>query len=524
MNQWAKSKRRVNGPKRIGATAHLIQPVISIRAMQFANPAAGTNYCVLYQKSNTLPLPPPIAPAPAGSHFQGWGQTDVIDVPEWEGKELHRAAVYRNRPVSVRVKLVVDSPSTSEINGTLLSSPALDGDPTLVTGVNTPFTLPAGATEVWVRVDFGGTMPDEIGRYVFNVVWGATGSGFTFGDQVTKLRIYSVYDDPLRPDYDSPSDGDTGSSARVPRDTVSGTDQRIDRLMRLVGGPNRRHVTATTADVIGAIWNLHVGINDASPPYFDGGHDEHISNNGRSSGGTEYPLAQQWLMWASPKPNPAPTGPKDRYWNDGSCIGHVQLLKTMAASVGMFTRRTWVFPHTHQLPGGATRTFVDTDLYCLGNYDTSKKQYWTFPRVDPAGTSPTLTAVLVLMEPGATWENFEACLRSQPLPGTYRFLPGGYGVFVGSPRISSAPGVTANKGFSSAAQLLRWWCNTHRPGFGKRFQCWVGVETVAGPGGTSTVRRFWDVTGSPFVSPGVPYDDTNYTKIRDNGKEAPPPP
>ncbi|MBN2195084.1 MAG: hypothetical protein JW751_19865 [Polyangiaceae bacterium] len=515
MNTWAKSRRRVKGPPRTGASAHLIQPVISIRAMQFADPAAGSNYCVLYVKSGTEPSPPPAPPAPVGSHFQGWGQANAIHAPEWEGKEIYRAAVYRNRSVSVRVKLVIDSPSTSEIKGTLLSSPALDGDPTAVTGVNTDFTMPAGAKEVWVRVDFGGKMPDEIGRYAFDATWSAIGTGFTFGDQVTKLRIYSVYDDPVQPNYDSDSDADTGSSARVPRDTVTGTDQRIDKLMRVIGGASRRHASATSDDIIDIIWKLHVGINDVSPPYFDGRHDEHITNNGRDPGGVSYPLAQQWLMWVSPKANLAPDDDRDVYWNDGSCIGHVQLLKTMAASVGLFTRRTWVFPYTTKLPNGSTVAYADTDLYALGNYSDTKVQTWTFPKVSPAGQSPTIEATAILMEHDGGGENFEACCRSP----NGRFLPGGYATST-----ITSPLFLSQRGFASALEVLRWWGRSTKKGF-RRFQCWLGWETIPNPAGTSpafvSVRRYWDVDGNPYRSPGVPYDNTTFALIRDRKKDLP---
>ncbi|MBN2193905.1 MAG: hypothetical protein JW751_13905 [Polyangiaceae bacterium] len=514
---WAKSPTRVAGPPRSGASAHLVQPTVVITAVRIADARAGANFAILFQESDDQPPPLPIPPAPAGSAFQGWGQGAAISTPEWEGAERFRAAVYRNRPLSVMVRLTTSSPASSAISGALVSSPSLDGDGSLITGVNTPFTIPAGAAETWARVDFGGTMPDEVGRFVLDILWSAVGSGFTFAIQQTKLRIYSLYDTPLLPGYDSALDADDGSVARTMLNTNTGTRKRLDHMMRLVGGRLRRHASATTADVIDIIWNLHVGINNASPPYFDGVHAEHITNNGRDSGGTDYPLEQQWLMWVSPRANPAPLDNHDRYWNDASCIGHVQLLKTMAAAVGLFTRRTWVFPHTRRRPDGTLATFADTDLYALGNYSSAHEQTWTFPRVSPTGRDATIQGRVVLMEPGATWENFEACCRSP----NGRFLPGGY-----STSSINSPGFMANKGFASARDLIRWWANTRRPGFGKRFQCWVGTEWVANPSAPPAwveEWRYWDVDGNPWASPGVPYNDANYTLIRDRGKELPPP-
>jgi len=90
------------------------------------------------------------------------------------------------------------------------------------------------------------------------------------------------------------------------------------------------------------------------------------------------------------------------------------------------------------------------------------------------------------------------------LSPTGKFLTGGYAT-------SSNPATfRANKGFNSAAELLRWWSNTARPSFGKRFMCWVYDND-------GTDEHFvWDVDGK-F------YDLKDYVEIRDTGKILPPP-
>jgi len=247
----------------------------------------------------------------------------------------------------------------------------------------------------------------------------------------------------------------------------------------------RRHPVANQDDLVDLYWQLHRGINDTPgvPPYFDGAHDLHITVDGTRNG-TPLPLDDQWLAWV---PNPA-------NWNDASCIGHVQLAKTMLASVGLFARRTWVFPHTTRLPNGTTRAFADTDLYCLGSYDESKLQTWTFRHM-----GVDYTATPKLMEPGAAWENFEACMLSP----TGKFLTGGY-----ETRTNPAS-FRANKGFNSAAELLRWWCNTSRGSF-RRFVCWAYHNEA-----TDEVH-LWDVNGGH-------YTESNFEEIRRRGLTLPVP-
>jgi hypothetical protein len=257
----------------------------------------------------------------------------------------------------------------------------------------------------------------------------------------------------------------------------------MDHMMRGIGGSNRRHSVATQDDVVDLYWELHKAINDTpgAPPYFDAAHNEHMT----TPAGAYIPLEDQWLAWVA----------NSSQWNDASCIGHVQIAKTMLAAVGLFARRTWVFPHTPRLPDGTTISFADEDLYCLGNHDDTKQQMWTFRH---GGTD--YDAHPKLMEPGIAWENFEACM----LTPTGKFLTGGYATS------SNPPSFHRNKGFNSAAELLRWWSGTSRSGFGRRFMCWVYYDR------TTDEAHCWDVDGTY-------YPIADYVRIRDRGKQLPPP-
>ena len=220
--------------------------------------------------------------------------------------------------------------------------------------------------------------------------------------------------------------------------TLTGTRKRLDKLTQLLG-PARRVPAKTEKDLIELLWKLHVGINDTpgAPPYFDAGHDRFLTTDGESNG-PKLPIDDQWLAWLLTK---------SPHWNDASCIGHVQLLKTMAAAVGIFVRRTWVYPTTKTLPDKSNPVIADTDCYSLGTSDSSKTQKWKFTH-----GGRDYWAQPKLMEPDLAWENFEACM----LTSQGRFLTGGYSTS------SNPKSFTTDRGFKSAKELLRWWCNTKR--------------------------------------------------------------
>jgi hypothetical protein len=469
-------------------------PVVSVakvactlEEIHFATPAHGNlNWHYMYESSSTHGIAP--------GDLQWWAKGKKIDTPEWAqgGKRNVRACWTRNNPVSMRVKLVAKT--TSSMKGKLTATPTIDGDSKILTPVTVDVDYPANAKELWLTVPLGGTMPNEIGRYKLWIKWELAGSGFKFaGPTLTQHKIYAAYGQPLDPAYDSATVADTGAAHQTTRavGTQSGTRRRFDHLMSLIGGNDMRHPVATKDDMVDLYWKLHKGINDTpgAPPYFNGANTEFITT-GPDDSGTALDLEDNWLGFVV-----ASMDAQGHTWNDASCIGHVQIMKTMLAAVGLFSRRTWVFPHTSRTPDGKTVTFKDEDLYCLGTYNPAKEQTWTFTH-----NAKSYVANPKLMEPDQSWENFEACMVSP----TGKFLTGGYATS------SNPASFRANKGFNSAKELLGWWSNTSRPRFGKRFMCWVYDNDGTGE------HFVWDVDGK-F------YDLKDYVKIRDTGKILPPP-
>jgi len=469
----------IRGPARGGKVIHLAAPALHVGALHFADPAAAPLFRYLYLNGNTHGAAP--------GALAWWGIGAKIVDPEWiagrPAESNARVCLQRLQPVELRVKLV--SPGGAAVSGTLVAEPTLDGNGSHLTRTEVAFSYPAGAADQWLVVRLQGRMPDEVGRFILRIRWSVKERAVRFQPLTTELRAYCLYGEPLDPGYDSPVDADPGRPLPFDQGTGTGTAKRLDKLTGLF--PSRRHPAGTPAAVIDLLWRLHVGINDTpgAPPYFDAGHDEHLTADGTSRG-TPIDVADQWLAWLT-TPDP--------HWNDASCIGHVQLLKTMAASLGLFARRCWVFPSTSRLPDGTTPALADTDLYCLGTYDSARQQSWHFVH-----NARTYRAVPKLMEPGQGWENFEACLRSP----SGRFLPGGY------PTSSCPAAFRTTKGFASAGELIRWWSNTSRSGFGRRFLCWVYHSAITGE------THCWDVDGTH-------YDIADYVRIRERGKTLPPP-
>ena len=458
----------------------VVKATVSIASIQFAF-FGNTDVHAMYLAANSHPLLPSVS-------LDWWARGAKITDPEWingrSDKDNKCAVVTRNKPVRMRVNLKC---STSvDVSGTLTATPTLDGSTKYLKDASVAFTYPSGAASHTVDIELASTMPDEVGRFLLKVKWTATGAGVSFSTITTKHCLYAAYGRPLEPDYDSASTADTGVFTSVADGTLTGTRKRLDKLTELLGS-TRRMPVKTANDLIELLWNLHVGINDTpgAPPYFDAGHDRFLTVDGERNG-AKIPIDDQWLAWLLTK---------SPHWNDASCIGHVQLLKTMAAAIGIFVRRTWVYPTTKILPDKSTPTIADTDCYSLGTFDSSKTQKWTFTH-----SSGTYVAVPKLMEPDLAWENFEACM----LTSQGRFLTGGYATS------SNPKSFTTDRGFKSAKDLLRWWCNTKRPSFGKRFMAWVYYNDLTGE------AHFWDVDGKRYAP-------SDYVKIRDAGKELPPP-
>jgi hypothetical protein len=457
-----------------------VKATVSIASIQFAF-SSNTDVHAMYLAANSHPILP-------GVSLDWWARGSKITDPEWirgrRDADNKSAVVTRNKPVRMRVKL--ECSTSVDVKGTLTATPTLDGSTKYLKQASIAFTYPSGTASHTVDIELASTMPDEVGRFQLKVKWEAHGAGVRFAKHTTTHNLYAAYGRPLKPDYDSASTADTGVFTSVADGTLTGTRKRLDKLTQLLGSA-RRMPAKTEKDLIELLWKLHVGINDTpgAPPYFDAGHDRFLTIDGERTG-AKIPIDDQWIAWLVTKsPN----------WNDASCIGHVQLLKTMAAAVGIFVRRTWVYPTTKTLPDKSTPAIADTDCYSLGTEDSSKTQKWSFTH----GGRPYV-AEPKLMEPDLKYENFEACM----LTSQGRFLTGGY------PTSSNPKSFTTDRGFKSAKELLRWWCNTKRPNFGKRFMAWVYNNTSTGE------AHLWDVDGKH-------YDPPDYIKIRNTGKELPPP-
>jgi hypothetical protein len=457
------------------------RPRLWIEEIHFATSRHGSgDVHFFYRNGNRHPLMP-------GRSMRWWGKGSKITDPEWQRRPLKsgRACFSRKAPIAMSVRVKMVTSSARSVSLTVL--PTLDRSEDYLQETTVSFTYPAGAADHWVDIVTDGEMPDEIGRYMLRLNWRITGGGVRLGGpSQSTIRVYSIYGKPVDPDHISTSATDTGRELSQAEGTLSGTKKRFDHVTRLIGGRRRRHPVSTDDELANLYWALHKGINDTpgAPPYFDAKHDQHLTVDGAN--GTDIPVEDQWLaLVRTSRP----------HWNDASCIGHVQVAKTMLASIGLSAIRTWVLPHTSRLPDGTTVSFADRDLYELGENTGDGGQEYTF---DHGGNSYVATPKL--MEPRYGFENFEACMLSP----SGRFLTGGYATR------SHPQSVRDNKGFGSAAELLRWWSNTTRSGFGKRFMAWLYLNR------STREAHLWDVDGNH-------YEVRDYVNIRDNGKELPPP-
>lgn len=497
MTGWSVSKQNADSGGGSVPVVPVVRNGLRLLSIHFAVSGTGSSdWHYLYRNGDSHPL------LPSSRIIDWWGKGAKIDSPEWESGRAEasnfRACFERNKAVAFKLKLSMQTTRDTPVEITV--TPTLDGSTSHLQAATVQFTYPANQGEHEVAIALEGVMPDEVGRYRLRLGWVASGTGVTYnGPAETRHRIYGIYGPPLEPDYDTASVADRGRQASASDGTVSGTRKRFDHMMRLIGGSIMRHPCATESDLVDLYWQLHKGINDTpgAAPYFDAGHNKHITTNGQSSGGNNIPIADQWLAfiqnsrnWTEPSSTQVHTDP----WNDASCIGHVQIAKTMLAAVGLFARRTWVFPSTNQMPDGSNVTLTDSQLFSLGAIGNSARQTWTFRH-----NGRNYRASPKLMEPNLAWENFEACMLSP----TGKFLTGGYNTS------SNPASFRRNKGFNSAAELLAWWSGTRRGRF-QRFMCWIYYSR------TTNEFHAWDVDGNHF-------DAASIEDIRRNGKQLPPP-
>lgn len=398
-------------------------------------------------------------------------------------------------------------------------TPILNGSDSAIKEVKQDEELPDRESRFFsIKFAFKETLPDVVGRHSLKLEWRIDGHRFrVFKDGKWKVTdsavsdqvIYTIFGPPLRP-----AAYEIVDSAASPDDgTRTGTEKRFEILMSSFGS-KKQHPASSEQDRIDLCWKLHNAINNSNPPYFDGRNTEILTTDAfpefdiKTTPRKDWPekkfiaVDDQWLMWVKTKAEKKPIDPKDkgkkrpkpRHWNDASCIGHAQLQKTMMASIGMFGRLAWVFPHTTQAPlsgnnptgeknhGERLPILADEDLFALVadlSAAEEKLQKWNFrtklldedgkPDLDGDGKQKKkwLSAQVVLMHGNARrHENFEGCL----LTNDNRFLTGGFPT--AAVKVKS---FHANKGFLKATDLLSWWTTLKEAG-GRRFLCWVAID------------------------------------------------
>lgn len=421
------------------------------------------------------------------------------------------------RGSKARLVIGLTKPPRLAVDGDLLVTPQLRdrSGATVRSGlkpVKQPFKSDVIGKFLAVDIDLG-TFPDEVGLFTLELAFQAKPGAlkFNFTPVTTQQHVLCTWDTPLDPTVDA---------EKPAADTLSGTHRRMGQLMSFLPAPS--------TDVEDMLWRLHLGINDSRPPSFfnklgveithNGDLKRFLGPSGLVNSGIPFPLVEQWLMWTR---NTGSTP-----WNHAACAGYVQLLKTMAATLGINVRRTLVLPVTPQLPParpGAPKPSplpisalpVETPMVIAsaGLEVLSKLQTVNLVGLD----GKTYEAHPALMEPNQSGEFFEAC----GVTPAGKYLPGGFasarleqtGVPNWTKGTSGAKGgadfTKAQRGFDSAVDVVRWWTGTTTRSGYQRFMCWVAIEN-------DKLKWCWDVDGVAFAA-------NDYDRIRDSGKQLPPP-
>jgi len=409
--------------------------------------------------------------------FEGWGRGMRLTGWDWAGTDnLERAACYhRQRPIHMKVRLRSSLPAPTARTFTLTVTPTVDGSTTLLTAGTATVNWPAGSQEEIVPlIATGGTLPNEVSRYHFQLTWSV--HGITPGGTInrTNHKIFGIYEDPLDPAVSSAS-----GSPQSPIDGL--TKQRLDKLTVIIGGANRRFPTPSPSDLDRLIWKLCKTINDSGPPHFYGGRAEAVQYGGFGSSFPSIDLVDQWVMWLEGHKIPPDAGENPRPWNVGACISYAQLMKTMLAAAGINSRRAWVIPKTTLLPGGVTVSISANDVVNVDSYDSSREQTRTIPY---GGLNYTATVKLIdnpYPNGSPSWENFEACLYYGG-----KLVPGA----IATSRYPASI-LSGHVGFPDALAVLRWWHSVSHGSF-HRFMAWVA---------SSPSKAFFDRDGNYYASP-----------------------
>jgi hypothetical protein len=435
-------------------------------------------------------------------NFYGWGRGVYLTGWDWQGTDnLDRAACYiRLKPVVMKVRLRCDLPAPSARTLTLVVTPTLSGDATLITDGTKSVDWPKGAKEQVVEITTGGALPDEVSRFDLKLTWsikdvaisaadGTTSAGVAGVITRSRHTIFSIYGLPREP-FDNTEAG---------RDfyTDSGlTKQRLDKITEILGGSKRRFPAKKGPYVDELVWKVHQSVNDTNdPPYFNGERSFKIKYNlkpdkklKKQKDPIEIGVVDQWVMWA-----PSGTGYNGPFphWNYGACITYIQLMKTMLAMIGIQARLAWVIPKTTVLPNVDTPiTLSESDVVDFDSHADLPTQKHDFKGKSGA----TWQAEVVLMErpEKGGWEQFEGCLNFNN-----RFYPGA----IPTKKYPDAL-QRDHLGFSSALDVLRWWISVSHGKF-ERFMVWKAE---------SPTLLFFDKDGIPYQNA---YD------VKDSGDQLP---
>lgn len=492
----------VGGPSRSGPSVHLTTSLLRVAfvVIRGRHDAIGNPYDLLMFQDASEHDHPELS----SKDLQGWARGEKYTAAYMQNRRPAKhlpTALLRESEISLVFGLQAFVTTATRVHIEL--TPVLDGDPKAIEASTFDIEL---TPDEWIHggaVELQGKLPDDVGEHDLELKWACKTAGFSFGlggtkpgPEGTEHRIYTIHDVPLDPTHHFESYSEEMKVVDVVKHgTLTGTPQRFERLMSFLrdkGEKKAAHPSRTEADREAIYWKVHVGINDTprKPPFFNGARDDHIRPGGK--GKRELPLEDQWLAWVD-------HSKEDDYWNVCSCIGHVQLAKTMLAAIGLPVQRTWVLPHTDIAPDGTPfkKKFEDSDRHILGDFSKGhkKKALKTTSR-DDRGES--FQSHLVLVEKSGEWEDFEACM----ITPAGKFLTGGFSLDA-----MKGSGFAKKKGFDSAGELLRWWATTTHGGF-KRFQCWASNKN-----GT---RRYWDREGN-F------YSRNKFKQIGTKKKHVPPP-
>ncbi len=404
-------------------------------------------------------------------NFYGWGRGVYLTGWDWQGTDnLERAACYvRLKPVVMKVRLQCALPAPSARTFTLVVTPTLNGDATLLTDGSKSVGWPKGSKEQVVEITTGGAFPDEVSRFDLKLTWsikdvaisaadGTTSPGVTGVITRSRHTVFSIYGLPREPSDNTEAGRDFYTDSGL-------TKQRLDKITLVLGGSKRRFPTSKLSDLDELVWRVHKDLNDTNnPPYFYGERSFKIKYNlkpdkklKKQKDPIEIGVVDQWVLWA---PSGGGYSGPFPHWNYGACITYIQLMKTMLAMIGIHTRLAWVIPKTTQLPNlDDPINLSESDLVDFNSHSELPTQKHVFTA--PSGVQWQAEVVLMERPEKGGWEQFEGCLFYNN-----RYYPGAI------PTEKYPDSVKKDRrGFGSGVEVLRWWISVSHGKF-ERFMVW----------------------------------------------------